>query len=364
MKSNMKQRIRCIISSILLITLVAGFATGFSSAGKAKKISEENQAFINGLGTGINLGNALDVCDWNTKFQNRYGVNTQTLWWGAVISEDFIKTLANRGFGVVRVPVTYMNHIDDNGNIDPAWINRVREVVGWIVQNNMYCIIDIHHDTGNDGWIKASADNYDNNSMRVANMISQIATAFNDFDDHLILEGFNEMVNEKNNWTDVPKASLKAHNKWNQLFVDTVRATGGNNATRYILVNTYAASPTKKNMQGFELPKDSANNRLIVGIHNYAGQNNVQETLDRIKKFSDRGFPIIIGEFGTTANATYDRAQHAGSYVKICRDYGFCPIWWDNGENPNNHKNSSFAIYERKSCAEYYPELINALISR
>lgn len=345
---------------LIIVSIIFGF-TAISKIHKMREVPLENKAYIGNLGIGYNIGNALDVCDWEAKFENKYGIDTQTLWLGENITEDFIKMLAYEGFGVVRVPVTYMNHIDEDANVDEAWLSRVREVADWIINNDMYCIIDIHHDTGNDGWIMASSDNYEENHERVINMITQIANYFKDYDEHLILEGFNEIVDEENHWTRIPLKSLEALNDWNQLFVDTVRATGGNNSSRYLLINTYAAIHHSWALYCFDMPKDSVENRLIVGVHNYSGPDKLESSFKRIKRLSDRGYPVIIGEFGSKANANFDRVQHAHDYVVLAKSYGFCPIWWDNGENPDKHSDSSFALFDRKSCDTYFEDIVNAL---
>ena len=357
---------KLIFRRIMAVVLIFAFSmmlplTIYAGGKQTGNVSKENQAFIHDLGTGYNLGNALDVCDWNTKFQNRYGVNTQTLWWGAIISQDFIKMLKNEGFGVIRVPVTYMNHIDESGNVDQAWLNRVKEVATWIIQNDMYCIVDIHHDTGNSGWIMASSGNFEGNRDRVANMVNQIADAFRDYDNRLILEGFNEIVNEARHWDNAPLDAYDTHNRWNQLFVDTVRATGGNNASRYLLVNIYAATPNNANLENFKMPNDIIPNRIIVGVHNYTMAGDIKGSFERIKVLTNKGYPVIIGEFGSTASANYDRAQKAKEYVALCKDYGFCPIWWDNGEKPGRHQKTSFALFDRKNCTAYFPDIVNAI---
>ncbi len=363
MKNKLAKRASSIIIILVSIMITCSFASGLLRIHVKRNVSSEARDFINNLGTGYNIGNALDVCDWNSKFQDNYGVDTQTLWWGTLTTEDFVKMLSDEGFGVIRLPVTYMNHIDEDGNIDPAWLAKVEELAGWVIKYDMYCIVDIHHDTGNDGWIKASKANYEQNSSRAANMITQIAETFKDYDDHLILESFNEMVDDKNHWTRVPYSSLKAFNKWNQLFVNTVRSTGGNNSSRYLLVNTYAATYNKLNLYYFEMPNDSAQNRLIAGVHNYTGPDGLEKSFESIKMLSDRGYPVIIGEFGSKASASYDRAEHAAKFVALSKEYGFCPIWWDNNENPQKHKDTSFSVYDREKCVSYFSEITKALTS-
>lgn len=345
----------------IITAIIACLLFGIIRIHPIQKESSENVSFIQALGTGCNIGNSLDACDWSTMFESAYGNGTETFWGNPAISEEFIGLLEEQGFKTVRVPVTYMNHIDENGNIDEAWLDRVAEVVDMVIAHNMYCIINIHHDTGNDGWIKASEKNYEDNNERVKSMIIQIANRFKEYDNHLILESFNEMVDEKSRWSKVPISSYKAFNKWNQLFVDTVRATGDNNSDRYLLINTYAAAVDNIMIYYFDMPNDTVENRLIAGVHNYAGPINMEKSFAIIKSLSRRGYPVIIGEFGNTANVSYDRAEFVNEFIELCKENNYCPIWWDNGQDPNQYADSSFALFNRNTDEVYNTDIIKSL---
>lgn len=333
-----------------------------SQSSEPVELTEERK-FVNEMGVGINIGNSLDVCDWNAKFTISSRPETYETTWGNVpISDGLIKMIADKGYGTVRIPVTYMNHIDGNGNVDPNWLLRITEVVNMVISHGMYCIIDIHHDTGNDGWIKASQKNYEQNHERVTTMITQIAECFKDYDDHLILEGFNEMVDDNNKWTEVPDGSLKAFNQWNQLFVDTVRGTGSNNATRYLLVNTYAASFDARNVDGFELPKDSVKNRILVGVHGYISSKEMDAGFDGIRRLYDKGFAIVISEFGSSGQSKVDRAEYTEDYSRRAAEIGACVLLWDDGSNAAKAVDvQNFAIMDRKNLRWYFPKIADAL---
>ena len=337
-----------------------GFAVGNESK-QTREITDENNDFISNLGTGYNLGNSLDVCDWDSKFESKYGNETETLWGGAVVTEKFVKKVAEDGFSTVRVPVTYMNHIDEYGNVDQSWLNRVGEVVDYVINNGMYCIVDIHHDTGNEGWIKATSNNYNSNKSIVTNMVKQIAEYFKEYDDYLILESFNEMVDDERHWDKAPSEALNVYNEWNQIFVDTVRATGGNNSRRYILINTYAATVDSKNIHSFKMPEDIVENRLIAGVHNYYDIDTFESKFSNIEYLKKCGYPVIIAEFGAVASVEFDRREYAEKFVNLCRNSGYCPIWWDNNESPIVSANSSFSLYNRKTNEVYYPEIVETL---
>ncbi|WP_408071391.1 glycoside hydrolase family 5 protein [Butyrivibrio sp. JL13D10] len=352
------------INRFLCLTLICVIMLCIIGFSDEKEVPVENQVFINSMGVGYNIGNALDACDWSTMFTNKYGTGTEGIWGNPAITEEFVRTLAARGFGTVRIPVTYMNHIDGNGNIDPAWLARVGQVANWIIANNMYCIVDIHHDTGNSGWIKATEDNYNANSAKVASIINQIAVFFNGYGDHLILEGFNEMVDAQCHWDNAPAESLNVYNRWNQLFVDTVRATGGNNSSRYLLVNTYASTLGPANTSAFNMPNDSVPNRILVGVHNYYDFNSLDASFANIDKLRRRGYPVVIGEFGATVTANFDRAAYAAKFISLSRQYGFCPIWWDNGQDPARNPKTCFSLYNRNNLTEYYSDILNSLMMK
>lgn len=348
------------------VNTVNGDSSFTSQASSTKDNYKESEAskFVKGMGVGINIGNSLDVCDWNNKFTFASDPNSYETNWGNVpITEDLIKMIADEGYGTIRIPVTYMNHIDAAGNIDPNWLKRVSEVVNMVIDNGLYCIIDIHHDTGNDGWIKASKKNYNDRHECVANMIVQIAQYFKEYDEHLILEGFNEMVDDQNRWGNVPSESLTVFNSWNQIFVDLVRSTGGNNATRFLIVNTYAASCDERNIDYFELPKDSVEDKILVGVHGYFEYDKLDSGFESIKKLYDRGYAIVIGEFGTSGQSKVDRAQYTEDYSQKAAEIGACPILWDDGSNAAKASEvKNFAIMDRKNLKWYFPKIAEALI--
>ena len=281
----------------------------------------------------------------------------ETYWGNPQVTEEMIKEISDRGFKTIRIPVTYFNHLSDNGTIDTAFLDRVEQVVDWALKYDMYCILSIQHDTGNDGWIKASESNYKTNKSKVEYMVSQIAERFKDKDKYLILEGFNEMVNEKSQWDDsIPDKDLNAMNLWNQLFVDTVRASGSNNADRYLLVNTYAAMPTKKVLNAFVLPSDTATNKILVGLHCYFTLDNMDskfaEMADFVKKYN-----VIIGEWAFWISEDGDyRIDGASKYLEYVNALGIPAIWWDNG-----HINE-MALFDRKTLTWPNEELVDLLV--
>ena len=339
----------------------------WSTAGEASHITVKAQnvaeILVTDMGAGINIGNALDSCNWDNKFYMDANTETyETTWGNAKITPGVFRLISNAGFNTVRIPVTWMNHIDKDGNVDEAWLNRVGTVVSQALEQDLYVIIDIHHDTGNDGWIRASETNYNENEERVRNMITQIADYFKDYDQKLILEGFNEMVDEKSRWGKVPGYSYRAFNKWNQLFVDTVRATGGGNESRFLLVNLYSATPNDRNIAYFALPEDTIDGRLLVGVHIYAGPDDIDKAFDWVKGIRKDGYPVVVGEFGQVAKAKFDRVKYCEEFRKKALEQNLSFIWWDNGGSAATAAGvNEYALIHRADNTWYFPEVAGAI---
>ncbi|MDE7086184.1 MAG: cellulase family glycosylhydrolase, partial [Prevotella sp.] len=200
---------------------------------------------VKNMGLGWNLGNTLDANSqkvYDITQSNYWGqqdVTSETCWGQFTTQPALLQMFKDAGFGAIRVPETWYNHIDSNGNVDAAWMKRVREVVDYVVNAGLYCIVNVHHDTGADGdgfksWLKADATSYANNKARYENLWRQIAEEFRDYDQHLLFEGYNEMLDSYNSWCfatfNSPNkydaaGALKAYqaiNNYAQSFVDVV----------------------------------------------------------------------------------------------------------------------------------------------
>ena len=263
------------------------------------------------------------------------------------------------GFNSIRVPVTWWQHLDSDDNIDESWMNRVQEVVDYVISEGMYCILNVHHDTGagTTEWLKADIDKYDEYNARFVKIWQQIATRFADYDQHLLFEGYNEMLDKNNQWSN-PKesSSYEAVNKFAQSFVNTVRSTGGNNGTRNLIVTTYSASHNDAVLNNFTLPTDNASGHLIAEVHSYdpydwintygawnsTCSNEIKNMFTRLNnRFVSKGIPVIIGEYGTHGNnvsvtgSSSDSlkkaaADQAAEMVKRAKDLGIATFYWMN----------------------------------
>lgn len=325
------------------------------------------QDIVNDIIIGWNLGNSLDSYSSNVT-----GLDTETCWGNPRVTKELIDMVKKAGFNAVRVPITWYNHMDGKNKIDDAWMNRVEEVVNYVLDNDMYCIINVHHDTGEKGWLRAGSKNFEQNKEKFKAIWEQIADRFGDYPDKLLFEGFNEILDDKNNWTNPGAEALDITNELNQLFVDTVRASGKKNDTRCLIVNTYCAGAGRDIVRGFALPKDTVKDKLIVSAHIYQPYHFTSETspitttwgvgkttLESYIKnmytyFVEKGIPVIIGEFGAVdKNNRNERQSWLRFYIDTCSNYGIKCFWWDNG--------NEYKIFNRKTMQITEAELIEIM---
>ena len=349
---------RIITSTIaLLLSTLTISATDFETATEA----------VRNMGVGWNLGNTLEANNQQVhdvtldSYWGQQDLSSETCWGNYVTKPALLKMMKDAGFGAIRVPVTWYNHMDKDGNVDATWMQRVHEVVGYVISQGLYCILNVHHDTGADSeswksWIKADATNYNTHKNRYEKLWQQIAEEFKDYDQLLLFEGYNEMLDAQSSWNFAQNdASYTAINQYAQSFVDAVRATGGNNAQRNLIVSTYAAAagsgswstklqdPLKK----MQIPTGESNH-IIFEVHNYPTltNNGSVRTINSIKSEIDawitnlknhlvsKGAPVIIGEWGTSdGNTDYDNRralmlQFADYMVSSMKQSDIATFYW------------------------------------
>lgn len=326
---------------------------------------------VNDIVFGWSLGNTLDSYS-GTELGKNEGLGSETAWGNPRATQELIDLVKDNGINAVRVPVTWYNHMDSSYVIDGEWMDRVQEIVDYVMNDDMYCILNVHHDTGADGWLRASDTNLEENKAMFTAIWEQICDRFGDYDDRLMFEGFNELLNDSNEWVNPDKRAVEVTNELNQLFVDTVRASGGNNATRILIVNTYCAGGNSQVTDGFVLPTDSVENSLIVEAHVYQPFNFTAQEYPGVTTWSKgsidsylenmytgfvkKGIPVIIGEFGCVDKDNIeDRLSWAKYYVEICREYGMKCFWWDNG--------SGYRVINRRSLQVAEKDLLGMLVA-
>ena len=302
------------------------------------------------FGPGTNLGNTLDstsynvvedragnvgwIVQWGKKDEqgNLLPEAWETAWSQPQTTPEIADFIIGLGFNTIRIPITWAEHLDENDQIDPRWMARVKEVVDLFHSRGAYVIINLHHDGGADGWIEASEASYNQYSGRFASVWTQIAQTFADYDERLLFESMNEVLDDKNAWNAPNAVAAKWHNAWTQLFVDTVRATGGNNAQRNLILMTYSGGGAEGNFTSFTMPEDSAKDHLLLTVHNYDPQSftwttvtwtrmtarwipSVHEPILRrsfeiYKKYMDLyNVPVVLGEYNADPKKYADYPQ-------------------------------------------------------
>ena len=337
---------------------------------------------VKNMGLGWNIGNTLDansqtVTDvTSASYWGQQDLTSETIWGQYVTRPELMKMMKDAGFGAIRVPVTWYNHMDIDGNVDPAWMARVHEIVDYVVNQGLYCIINVHHDTGADGssyksWLKADESNYSQNKARYGKLWKQIAEEFKDYGQLLLFEGYNEMLDRLSSWcyasfaasgqynASVATSANNAINSYAQSFVTTVRSTGGNNAQRNLIVSTYCAangygswsSHLQEPLTTLKMPEGESDH-LAFEVHAYpaiANSNGTDRSLADIKKEVDgmisllkqhlvsKGAPVIIGEWGTSnvdaAETDYVKRpalmkQFCEYFVQQCKSNDMATFYW------------------------------------
>ena len=271
--------------------------------------------------------------------------------------------------------------------VDSEWLKRLEEIVGYALENDMYVIINTHHDTD---WIKPQYEDVENVKVQLAALWTQIAEYFKDYGDHLIFEGLNEprIVGGANEWNGGTEEGRDCLNQLNDVFVKTVRATGGNNETRTLLITTFAAQPAASGVSALIVPDDKY---VGVSIHAYTPYrftyDSVGESwntavfdgscaseIDSLfaglnEAFISKGIPVIITEYGSVSKMidktwyitnTEEVAKWAKHYVSAAEKYGIPCVWWDNGYHKSG--NELFGIFNRRELTWYEPEVVTAIM--
>ncbi len=316
---------------------------------------------------GWNLGNSLDATG--------SGMSSETSWGNPKTTKELILKVKEAGFDAVRIPTTWYNHLDSDFNVSEEWLARVQEVVDYAYDEGMYVILNVHHENWNDPYESTLPDV----KKKIKKLWTQIANRFESYGERLIFEGMNEprWKNTNYEWNGGNAEGRRVVNAYNECFVETVRATGGNNRYRALMIPTYAASAS--GLDGFTVPQDKS---LIVSVHAYSpynfamnpsgttkfDPNNTSDTQELTwlagtlyDRFISKGTGVIIGECGTANKNNYsDRVNWAGYFPKLFRSKGIPVFLWDN--NAYGSGNETFGQLHRDTLAWEYPEYIKAFV--
>lgn len=348
----------------------------------------EAMAFVKDMKIGWNLGNTFDATN---DYNRGDDLKIESSWVGVMTTEEMIEAVHQAGFNTLRLPVSWHNHVDENFTINTPWLDRVQQVVDWAVARDMYVILNTHHDVYAQ-YYYPDEKNYETSEKYITTIWAQLAKRFQDYDQHLIFEGMNEPrpKGTSQEWwfnQDDPYCQEVAGciNKLNQAFVDTVRAAGGQNADRYLMVTPYCASPeAATNLNWFKLPQDSAENRIIVSVHAYrpydfalempgvdtynpvtnAGQlSEIISFMNSLyKTYVVNGIPVVLGEYGAMEKNgnLQDRTTFYAYYVATASSRNIPCVVWDNHVFKGNGER--FGLLDRKTLTWPNQILVDAMM--
>ncbi len=318
---------------------------------------------------GLNLGNTMEAynasgCEkysytWIPVIGNNTPANYETCWGAPVTTQEMIDGIKAAGFNTVRIPVFWGNMMENDGTwtINKKYLERVREIVDYCFNDDLYVVVNIHHF---DEFV-IRRNSIDDCRIIFTNLWSQIASYFNNYSEKLVFEGYNEYLGGKQfsssgYLAELPKSkAYELTNEMNKAFVDAVRATGGNNENRVLIISGYWTNIDLTTSKEFIVPEDSVADRLMVSVHyvdnsmywsRQIGGANWEKYIDSQiallnKAFTSRNIPVFLGETTAhypkanfTAAATHSTSSECLEYVLTkLTDNGFVPVIWDTPEN-------------------------------
>lgn len=369
---DMKKRFLHLFSLMLAVLML------IPCVGSAEEAVVDNGVMREGLtaleatrlmGNGINLGNTLEACDSNVGIKTNAPLSYETYWGQPKTTQAIIDGMKAAGFDTIRIPVAWMTNAthlyEGDYTIDAGYMDRVEEVVRYARKAGMYVIINDHWDGGWYGMFGSESAETRALAMEAyKGMWQQIAERFRDYSDYLIFESANEELGgrfDENSplycsdsvvtyLTDDERYALT--NEINQTFVDVVRATGGNNATRFLLIAGYSTNIDQTCDDRFQMPKDTADSKLMVSVHyydpwSYCGASSaasatkwgkvsdyeyLDQQLAKMTKFTEAGYGVVIGEYGALpgSDGLKDNtlAYHT-AFLDACTKYNLTNCLWD-----------------------------------
>lgn len=347
-----------LMTGVLLLTAAGCSNTTQTASGKSDTMKEiDSQTLVSDMGVGWNLGDTLDVCAADRDGDGRVNEAPaegekvdETLWGNVYTTPELFDHLKEDGVKSVRIPVTWRDHLSDDGKdtIDPDWMKRVQEIVDYAYDREMYVILNIHHDGGGDpdfgAWVRTDAAGFADVREKYKRVWDQIAAYFSGYGERLIFESMNEVGFDS-------VAESRAYdmlNTLNQDFVDLVRASGGNNDKRHLLIAGYWTDIEMTCNEKFQMPDDPANH-CMVSVHYYTpyqfcitGEESVWGTdadINRMRgliqkmedNFVSQGVPVIVGEYGMVSTDTNSRILFSKTLTELCHERGMAAFFWDNG---------------------------------
>ncbi len=375
--------------------------TPFGTVARADTLTQVNATpLTTAMGAGWNLGNQLEA--------NLNGTPNETAWGNPAVSQSLINAVKAAGFKTIRIPVSYLNYIGPGPSytINATWLARVKQVVDYAYSQGLYVVTNIHGDGYNSvagSWLLCNATDQTTIKAKYKAVWQQIANTFVSYNERLIFESMNEEFDGVTYGGPVNQAYYSNLNAYNQIFVDTVRQTGGNNAARWLLIPGWNTTIDLTNSgSGFVLPSDnyrstsvpSSEKRIMISVHYYSPWDFCGDTASTISQwgvtstvsankstwgqedfldsqfqkmyatFVTQGYPFVVGEYGSinktyrdSANANY-RAAFANAVCVTAKKYGGVPVVWDEGATGDN----GFGLINRSTYAVVHQGVVSAIM--
>lgn len=359
-------------SSLLLIGVLTS-ASVHSAPQNQKLTPLTTKNYLRLMSPGINLGNTLEA------------IPNQTAWGNPIPNAAIMKSFRKAGFKSIRIPIAWSQYSDAKGKIDPKWMNHTKEVVRLAQDQGLYVMINIHWDGG---WLQPTYASRSATEAKFKNFWVQIANAFKGFDHSLLFAGTNE-VHVTDNYGPPTAENAEVQNGFNQIFVNTVRATGGLNSNRWLVVQSYNTDIDAAVKVNTKMPSDKAKNRLMMEVHYYSpynftlnekssiwqwGKNAtdpsakdtwgdedfVDNQFAKVKKaFVDKGIPVLLGEYGVGMKKNFpDMKRFQIDWDKYVTNsayrHGMVPMYWDTG--------ADVGMFDRSTGKNREPNRVSAIV--
>ncbi|MDX3230302.1 glycoside hydrolase family 5 protein [Streptomyces sp. ME19-01-6] len=396
--ASLAGKVRVILIAVLLAVAASVYGTAHQASADTVAQSSASQ-IVADMGAGWNLGNQLEA--------TTNGYPSETAWGQPTVTQALIDKVRAAGFKTIRIPVSYLGYIGPGPNytINATWLNRVQEVVNYAYNRGLHVVINMHGDgykNVSGSWLICDSSSQTTIKAKYEKAWQQIANRFKNYDQRLILESMNEEFDGQYGRPTQPCYSNI--NSYNQTFVDTVRKTGGNNSSRWLLVAGWNTNiDYTAGNYGFKLPSDQyrspsipANERrIMISVHHYApwdfaGEENgtitqwgraatnpsrkstwgQEDYLDAQLKtmhdvFVTKGYPVVVGEYGAIDKSSFDssnnryRADFARAVAATAKKYGAASVYWDNGATGRY----GFGLFDRRSLTVTQQGIINGIMS-
>ncbi len=350
------------LAASLLITVLGGCTTIAGDTRNKKPASIELAEL---MGNGINLSNTMEAYGHLNPGIKEAPRAYETLWGQPVTTKQMLLAMKKAGFDSIRIPVAWTNTMDfENGNytITAAYLDRVEEIVDYALEADMYAVINDHWDGSWWGMFGSAARETREKGMKLyIAMWTQIAERFGNYSNRLIFESANEELGSRLNDANVAQDSgtlsedecYETTNRINQIFVDTIRSSGGNNGERFLLIAGYNTDIEKTCDVRFVMPTDTIADRLLISVHyynpwTYCGTDSITRwgstkdheamnaALAKMTKFTNKGYGVIIGEYGpgpvlSDGTRKENLLDYNRNFLDNCDLYGYVPMLWDTG---------------------------------